>query len=136
MKLILDTNAYVGFKTGLPDLVDFLLKASLILISPIILGELIFGFRNGTRLQENMDELHQFISHGAVEVVQIGEITADRYSRIAEQLKRQGTPIPTNDIWVAAQAMEQGAELVTMDHHFEKISGLVYRLFPTPKGIV
>lgn len=131
MKLLLDTNAYVGFKTGLPDLVEFLLKANLILISPIILGELIFGFRNGTRFQKNMDELSQFITHEAVEVIQTGEVTADRYSRIAEQLKRQGTPIPTNDIWVAAQTMEHGAELVTMDRHFEKISGLVYRLFTT-----
>jgi len=129
VKLLLDTNAYVGFKTGLPDLVECLLKANLILISPIILGELIFGFRNGTRFQENMDELSQFITHEAVEVIQIGEVTADRYSRIVEQLKRQGTPIPTNDLWVAAQTMEHGAELITMDRHFEKISGLVYRLF-------
>ena len=64
-----------------------------------------------------------------MQVILIGEVTADRYSRIAEQLKRQGTPLPSNDIWIAAQTMEQGAELVTMDRHFEKINGLVYRLF-------
>jgi tRNA(fMet)-specific endonuclease VapC len=58
--------------------------------------------------------------------VQIGAITADRYSRIAAQLKQKGTPIPTNDIWIAAQTMEHGAELITSDQHFEKISGLVY----------
>ena len=51
-----------------------------------------------------MDELDQFINHEAVEEIQIGKITADRYSRIAAQLKRQGTPIPANDIWIAAQA--------------------------------
>ena len=77
-----------------------------------------------------MDELDQFLNHEAVEEIQIGKITADRYSRIAAQLKRQGTPIPANDIWIAAQAMEYGAELGTMDRHFEKISGLVYRYFP------
>lgn len=132
MKLLLDTNGYAGFKMGIPEIVEFLIRANVILMSPIVLGELIFGFRNGARLQKNMDELNQFITHEAVEVIQIGEITADRYARIAEQLKRQGTPIPTNDIWVAAQAMEHGAELVTMDHHFEKISGLVYRLFFAP----
>ena len=130
MKLILDTNGYVGFKMGNPEIVEYLTRANIILISPIVLGELMFGFINGARFKQNMDELDQFLNHGAVEEIQIGKITADRYSRIAAQLKRQGTPIPANDIWIAAQAMEHGAELVTMDRHFEKISGLVYRYFP------
>ena len=63
-------------------------------------------------------------------VVYNGELTSDRYSRIAAQLKRQGTPIPTNDIWIAAQTMEHGVELITSDHHFEKINGRVYTNFP------
>ena len=84
---------------------------------------------NGTRLEENIEDLNRFLSHESVETIQIGAITADRYARIATQLKRQGTPIPTNDIWIAAQTFEHGAELITMDRHFEKISGLVYRLF-------
>jgi tRNA(fMet)-specific endonuclease VapC len=129
MKLLLDTSAYVGFKMGLREIVDFLMEAQLLLFPPIVLGELLFGFRLGTRFQKNMEELRQFINQEFVEVILLGEITADRYSRIAEQLKRQGTPLPSNDIWIAAQAMEHGAELVTMDHHFEKISGLAYRLF-------
>jgi tRNA(fMet)-specific endonuclease VapC len=129
MKLMLDTSGYVGFRLGIPDLIDFLTEARAILVSPVVLGELMFGFRLGTRFQKNMKELNLFLNHEAVEVISLGEITADRYSRIAEQLKRQGTPIPSNDIWLAAQAMEQGAELVTMDRHFEKINGLAYRLF-------
>jgi tRNA(fMet)-specific endonuclease VapC len=129
MKLLLDTSGYIGFRLGIPDLVDFLSEARTILVSPVVLGELMFGFRLGTRFQKNIKELNQLLNHEVVEVITIGEITADRYSRIAEQLKRQGTPIPSNDIWLAAQAMEQGAELVTMDRHFEKINGLVYRLF-------
>lgn len=130
MKLILDTSGYVGFKLGNPDIVDFLTRANIILISPVVLGELMFGFINGDRFKKNMEELNQFLNHEAVEEIQIGKITADRYSRIAAQLKRQGTPIPANDIWIAAQALEHGAELVTMDKHFEKISGLVYQYFP------
>ncbi|MFZ0613204.1 MAG: PIN domain-containing protein [Desulfobacterales bacterium] len=55
-----------------------------------------------------------------------GKITADRYSRIASQLKHQGTSIPTNDLWIASQTIEHGAELITTDVHFDKISGLVY----------
>lgn len=73
--------------------------------------------------------LNQFLEHEAVEMANIGSITSDRYSRIALQLKRQGTPIPTNDIWIAAQTMELGAELITSDRHFEKISGLVCTIF-------
>ncbi|MGB5156402.1 type II toxin-antitoxin system VapC family toxin [Desulfobacterium sp. N47] len=132
MKLLLDTNGYVGFKMGNSEIVEYLVQAENIFISPIVLGELMFGFLNGNRFQENMIELKRFINHEAVEEIQIGDVTADRYSRIAMQLKRQGTPIPSNDIWIAAQTMEYGAELVTMDRHFEKITGLVYRYFSFP----
>lgn len=129
MKILLDTNAYVGFKCNVVEMVDFIVSAESIMFSPIVLGELMFGFRNGTRFRQNMEDLSSFLDHEAVELVQIGKITSDRYSRIAEQLKRQGTPIPTNDIWIAAQTMEHGAELITSDQHFEKINGLVYTIF-------
>ena len=89
------------------------------------MGELLFGFRNGTRFKENMDDLNKFINHEVVDLVQIGRTTSDRYSRIAAQLKHHGSPIPTNDIWIAAQTMEHGAELISSDLHFEKVSGLV-----------
>jgi tRNA(fMet)-specific endonuclease VapC len=129
MKLILDTNAYVGFKRGYAQLVEYILQADRIDMSPIVLGELMFGFRNGSRLARNMEELRLFLSHPAVRIADMNEITSDRYSRIAAQLKKQGTPIPSNDIWIAAQTMQTGAELVTLDNHFEKIPGLVYSLF-------
>ena len=129
MRLILDTNAYVGFKLGHSELVAYLTRASVIFLSPIVLGELMFGFRNGSRFSKNMEELSRFLSHPVVETIQLTEITSDRYSRIAAQLKQQGTPIPSNDIWIAAQTMETGAELVTMDRHFDHINGLVYRIF-------
>lgn len=133
MKLILDTNAYVGFKLGYPEIIEYLTQADVILISPIMLGELMFGFRNGSRFARNTEELNRFLSHHAVEIVTLSEITADRYARIAAQLKQQGTPIPSNDIWIAAQTMETGSELVTMDNHFDKIPGLVYRRFRRPE---
>jgi tRNA(fMet)-specific endonuclease VapC len=129
MKLLLDTTAYVGFKLGVSEVVDVIAGAEHIFFSAVVLGELMFGFRNGTKFRENIEELDQFLQHGAVEIIQIGRITADRYSRIASQLIRQGTPIPTNDIWIAAQTMEHGADLITSDKHFERISGLVYTLF-------
>ncbi len=114
-KILLDTSAYVGFKQDFVQVVETIVTAGLILFSPIVLGELMFGFRNGTKFKENMDDLNKFLQHEVVELVPIGEITSDRYSRIASQLKRQGTPIPTNDIWIAAQTMERGVELITSD---------------------
>ena len=129
MKILLDTSAYVGFKRNITEVVEIIVRAESILFSPIVLGELMFGFRSGTRFKENMEHLEKFLQHEVVELVQIGKITPDRYSRIAAQLKHQGTPIPTNDIWIAAQTIEHGAELITSDQHFEKINGLVYTIF-------
>jgi len=129
MKLLLDTSAYVGFKRNIADLVETIVGSEWILLSPVVLGELMFGFRNGAKFKENMKDLNEFLLHDVVEVVQIGKITSDRYSRIAAQLKRKGTPIPSNDIWIAAQTMEHGAELITSDRHFNKIDGLVHTIF-------
>ena len=129
MKLLLDTSAYVGFKRNVPDLVEMIVGAEWILFSPVVLGELMFGFRNGVKFKENMNDLNEFLQHDVVEIVQIGKMTSDRYSRIAAQLKRNGTPIPSNDIWIAAQTMEHGAELITTDRHFNEIDGLVHTIF-------
>ena len=129
MKILLDTSAYVGFKRNAVEAVEIIVKAELIVFSPVVMGELMFGFRNGTRFKENMDDLDRFLKHEAVDLMPIGKITSDRYSRMAVKLRQQGTPIPTNDIWIAAQAMEQGAELITSDQHFDKINGLVYTIF-------
>jgi tRNA(fMet)-specific endonuclease VapC len=126
---MLDTSAYVGFKRNAVEAVEIIVKAELIIFSPVVMGELMFGFRNGTRFKENMDDLDRFLKHEVVDLLPIGKITSDRYSRIAVKLRQQGTPIPTNDIWIAAQAMEQGAELITSDQHFDKINGLVYTIF-------
>ena len=129
MKIMLDTSGYVGFKRGETAVVEVILRAEWILFSPVVLGELMFGFRNGSRFNENMRDLNQFLDHEAVENVRIGKITSDRYSRISLQLKHNGTPIPTNDIWIAAQTMEHGAELITFDRHFERVAGLVCTIF-------
>ncbi len=129
MKIMLDTSAYVGFKRNIAEVVEIIVKSEIILFSPVVLGELMFGFRSGNKFKKNMYDISEFLNHDVVELADMGKITSDRYSRIATQLKQQGTPIPTNDIWIAAQSMEHGAELISSDQHFEKISGLVYTLF-------
>jgi len=129
MKIMLDTSAYVGFKRNIAEVVEIIVKSEIILFSPVVLGELMFGFRSGNKFKKNMYDINEFLNHDVVELADMGKITSDRYSRIATQLKQQGTPIPTNDIWIAAQSIEHGAELISSDQHFEKISGLVYTLF-------
>jgi tRNA(fMet)-specific endonuclease VapC len=129
MKILLDTSAYVGFKRNVEEVVEIIVSAESILFSPIVLGELMFGFRNGNRFKKNMDDINNFLQHEVVDIIQIGKITSDRYSRIASHLKSQGTPIPSNDIWIAAQAMEHGVELITSDRHFENIASLAHTVF-------
>lgn len=129
MKIMLDTSAYVAFKRNNDDAVAMITRAEQILFSPVVLGELMFGFRNGTRFKDNMADLNQFLAHESVFLTEIGATAADRYSRIGAQLKQMGTPIPSNDIWLAAQTMEHGVELITFDQHFSCIAGLVCSIF-------
>lgn len=129
MIYLLDTSAYIGFKRNSKELVQPILHAEKILFSTVVLGELMFGFRKGTKFQTNIADLNQFLAHPAVEVAKVGRTTSDRYSRIAVRLKQKGTPIPTNDIWIAAQTMEHGVELLTTDHHFNIVDGLVCTVF-------
>jgi tRNA(fMet)-specific endonuclease VapC len=129
VKILLDTSAYSGFRTGVPAVVKKIHDSDLVLVSPVVLGELIYGFRNGSKFSRNMELLNRFLESDAVEVVPVGEVTADRYSRIVLQLRKEGKPVPSNDIWIAAQAMEHGADLLTSDSHFERISGLVCTTF-------
>jgi tRNA(fMet)-specific endonuclease VapC len=129
VKILLDTSAYVAFKRNNMEVVEIISRAEQILFSPVVLGELMFGFRNGSRFIDNMADLDNFLEHESVSLAEIGKITSDRYSRIVFQLKQQGNPIPSNDIWIAAQTMENGADLITFDQHFNRISGLVCTIF-------
>jgi predicted nucleic acid-binding protein len=126
VKIILDTNAYVAFKRGHDAVVDRVRNAHRVVFSTVVAGELIFGFRHGSRLAENMEELARFLDNPYVETVPVTITTADRFGRVAAGLRRKGSPIPTNDIWIAAHAFETGAELLSFDRHFERIDGLVW----------
>jgi tRNA(fMet)-specific endonuclease VapC len=129
VKILLDTSAYTGFRRGVPSVVEKISGSDTVLISPVMLGELMFGFRKGAKFEENMRRLRRFLEHEAVEVAPLGEVTADRYSRIVMQLKKDGCPVPINDVWIAAHAMEHGAELLTSDRHFERVAGLACTIY-------
>lgn len=127
MNLLLDTSAYSELKRGNDAVADLVRRAEQILFSPVVVGELLYGFRRGSRLARNVRELDDFIDRAHVQLVPVTVKTADRYARIAARLRANGTPIPTNDIWIAAQTMETGADLVSLDAHFAEVDGLVWR---------
>jgi tRNA(fMet)-specific endonuclease VapC len=111
---------------GWPEVTDRGCRAECIFLSAVVAGELIFGFRNGTRYESNITGLRAFLDNPYVEFLSVTFTTSDRFGRIAAELRRKGRPIPTNDIWIAAHAMEAGAELISSDPHFEVIDGLVW----------
>lgn len=124
MRRLLDTNAYSAFKLGEPAVVDLVRGADAILMSPIVLGELEGGFRAGSRAERNLADLASFLARPSVEVLPLSRRTASLYGRLAATLRRRGRPIPTNDMWIAAHALESGADLISYDAHFGEIEGL------------
>jgi len=126
VKRLLDTNAYVALKRGHERVSELVRASTELTFSVVVLGELFFGFRNGSRLDKNTRELDELLADARVSLLPVTRTTADRFGRLAAKLRRAGTPIPTNDIWIAAHAFESGAELVTFDRHFEAIEGLVW----------
>lgn len=125
MRLTLDTSAYSQLMRGEQRVAELVRRADTVMLSAIVLGELLAGFRKGSRLERNLQELRAFLDIPLVAVVPVGETTADRYSRIKEALRAKGRPLPSNDVWIAAHAMETGADLVSADRHFEDVDGIV-----------
>jgi len=126
-RLLIDTNIYSHALRGAPEIIEVLRNTSHIGITSISIGELFSGFRGGSKEQVNRKELYTFLDSPRVELYNIDEETAEHYSIILNQLKQQGTPIPTNDIWIAAVAFQQGLPLFTTDHHFKHIANLLLR---------
>ena len=122
--ILLDTNAYTAFMRGEPEVVEVVARAGKILLTSVVLGELLAGFAAGTREPKNRAELARFIESPRVEVLPVTAETADSYALVWLGLRRKGQPIPTNDLWIAASAMEHGAALLTRDAHFAHIEGL------------
>lgn len=119
-----DTNVYSGFMLGLPAVVRTLRAAREIQLPLIVLGELLAGFAAGTRPKKNREELAQFMASPRVCVLVPDERTARHYGDIFAALRAKGTPIPTNDLWIAALARQHRISLLTLDSHFSLVPGL------------
>ena len=122
--VLLDTNAYTAFMLGAAEVVDVVAHAEKLFLNSIVLGELLGGFAAGTREPKNRAELARFLDSPRVEILPVTGETADSYALIHVGLRRKGQPIPTNDLWIAASALEHGAALLTRDAHFSQIDGL------------
>jgi predicted nucleic acid-binding protein len=125
MKVCLDTNAYSRLMSGHAPLTEVLESADEVLVPATVLGELYAGFDMGSRREANRRQLREFLALPGVETVVTTPDMAERYGILVSQLARQGTPIPTNDIWIAASALDSGARLVTYDPHFRHVQGLM-----------
>jgi tRNA(fMet)-specific endonuclease VapC len=124
-RIIIDTNFYVAFKKREDAAVATLKKADYIAVSTVILGELLAGFRCGSREKQNREELDLFFDSPRVDLLSVDEETAEFYAQVFADLKQRGRPIPTNDLWLAASAMQHGLSLATYDDHFSGIGGLL-----------
>jgi tRNA(fMet)-specific endonuclease VapC len=117
--LCLDTSAYSHFRRGDPGATEAIRRARRIAVPVIVLGELRAGFRLGKRSRDNDRELLEFLSHPVVEVSNVDDEAASHFADLFGELQRAGTPVPTNDIWIAAVALREGATVLTFDDHFE-----------------
>ena len=120
-RYVLDTSAYSHFMRGDTEAVELIDSADWIGIPTVVLGELWVGFLLGRRSQENEQELQEFLANPAVAIVDITTQVSRTYADIVVALREAGTPIPVNDIWVAASAVTAGASVLTYDSHFRSV---------------
>ena len=124
-KIFIDTNVYSGAMRGDKNSIDYFQQHEEIWISPIVIGELLYGFKKGNQFHQNQIQMEQFLLQERVVVPSITNETSAFYSYILNVLKMKGTPIPTNDIWIASQVIENGSVLASFDQHFKKVEGLI-----------
>jgi predicted nucleic acid-binding protein len=125
VRLALDTNAYVALHAGsAPGLVDAVRTATQLALPIVVLGELRFGFLNGTRASENEAALERFLALPRVDVLLIDDATTNHFGEIATVLRRAGTPIQQNDVWIAALCKQHGYVLATGDRGLAGVLGL------------
>jgi tRNA(fMet)-specific endonuclease VapC len=123
-QILLDTNAYVRFLAGDERVLASLAGADRVYMSVFVLGELNAGFRAGKKGRENRRILESFLEKPSVAVLEATRETAEIFGIVKDSLRKAGKPIPVNDVWIAAHALETGSVLVTYDDHFRVVPGL------------
>ena len=118
MKLLLDSNRYTDLCRGDEDVARWLEAAEAIYMPFVVLAELRAGFAVGRYGVENEQVLQRFLGKPAVELLYATEGTTRVYASLFRQLRSQGTPIPTNDLWIAALVVQHNLVLCSRDKHF------------------
>lgn len=125
MRVALDTNRYVDLCKDVDETVALLSEAEAILLPFVVLGELRAGFAHGRRQAENERVLRRFLLKEGVHMLFADDQTTHHYASVFRQLRKQGTPIPTNDMWLAALVLQHNLALHARDRHFDHLPQLV-----------
>lgn len=123
--IVLDTNAYAAFKQGQAEAVDIVRRAGRIAVTSVVLGELLAGFAVRSREAKNRGELQQFLAANRVVVLLVDNVTAEYYATVYRAQRGKGRPIPTNDLWIAASALQHGFAIFSNAAHFKYIDGIL-----------
>ena len=121
MRLALDTNAYADSAAGRPRIAEVLRRCEEIHLPFIVLAELRAGFAAGTLGRKNEAKLSEFLGSPRVRILLADEQTTHHYGAIYAQLRKAGTPVPTNDLWIAALVVQHDLPLLSSDRHFAAI---------------
>lgn len=124
MRLALDTNRYTDLCRDIPEVLALVEHAEVVFLPFVVLAELRAGFALGTRSAENERILRHFLGKPGVAVLYADDQTTHHYAAIFRQLRRQGTPIPTDDLWIAALVLQHGLALCDRDQHFDYLPQL------------
>ena len=125
MRVALDTNRLTDLFQGDTALAERLAVCDQVWIPLIVLAEIKAGFYGGTQQHRNEGVLQRLLAKTTIDVLLPSRETAEHYARLFVQLKRAGTPVPDNDLWIAALALEHDLVLITRDQHFERIPQLL-----------
>jgi len=125
VRLALDTNRYTDLCRGNPDVVETVQTADEVWLPFIVLGELRAGFAVGSQGPRNESVLRRFLLKPGVDVLYADEQTTHHYANVYRQLRKQGTPMPTNDMWIAALVLQHSLTLYDRDAHFDALPQLL-----------
>ncbi len=128
-RIVLDTSAYSQARRGAAQALDAIARAEVVFVPATVLGELEAGFRVGSRYRENRRALEEFLHEPYTQVLDVTADVAKIYGEVFASLKRAGTPLPVNVIWIAAATLGCGGHLVTFDEDFARIDVLPHTLY-------
>ena len=122
--IVLDTSAYSNLMVGSEIVMTAIAESETVYMSIFVLGELYAGFKGGNKEEQNGAILKKLLKKPSVKILNATKETAEIFAATKHRLQKKGTPIPINDIWIAAHTFESGSVLVTFDKHFDVVDGL------------